>query len=196
MVLKSFRTIALSICFLFSPHSFTQSPNIMLVIADDFGVDVCNGYYEEDLMPTTPTLDSIRNVGITFENVWAAPSCTPTRATIMSGKYGCKTGVLGVPGHLDITHTSLFTALPTYADEVYSNAVIGKWHISLPADPDHPEDHGVEYYTGVLESSVPDYYEWPETEFGTTTTNTNYVTTELTNDAIDWIDTQTSPWAL
>jgi len=107
-----------------------NQPNILLIIADDMGIDVTNGYQQNALMPTIPTLDSLRAEGLTFKNAWAAPKCTPTRAAIMSGKYGVKTGVTNTPGHLDVSHTSLFKALESSTNGAYANALLGKWHIS------------------------------------------------------------------
>ena len=165
-------------------------PNILLVIADDLGVDASNGYHQGGLMPTTPTLDSLRSVGITFENVFAAPVCTPTRAAIMSAKYGVNTGVTGVPGNLDFSHTSIFTALADQTNNLYADAVIGKWHLSSPADPLHPAQHGADYHMGVIGGAVGDYYAWNKTENGTTSQETTYVTTAFTDAAIDWVNEQ------
>ena len=87
--------------------SFSQKPNILLVIADDLGVDYSNGYHSSELLPTTPTLDSLRASGITFMNVFSTPKCTPSRATIMSGKHEIKTGVLNTPSNLNTTDLSI-----------------------------------------------------------------------------------------
>lgn len=59
-------------------HSQTDpsQPNILLIIADDLGVDRTPGYHTGGMLPTTPTLDSLRATGITFENVWSTPKCT------------------------------------------------------------------------------------------------------------------------
>ena len=46
--------------------SYSQSPNILLIIADDLGVDAFNGYNIGSLKPTTPNLDSIRNMDLPF----------------------------------------------------------------------------------------------------------------------------------
>ncbi|MFK8101039.1 MAG: sulfatase-like hydrolase/transferase [Saprospiraceae bacterium] len=194
------RSFSLVIFYLFflqaASLSAQDQPNILLVIADDLGVDVSNGYHTGGLMPTTPTLDSLRSVGITFENVFANPKCTPTRASIMSGKFGVKTGVTATPGNLDLVHTSIFKALAAQTSNEYADAVIGKWHISSPADPNHPLEHDIDYYMGMLSSSVADYYAWQKTENGATTTETNYATTVLTDAAIDWVNDQTQPWFL
>lgn len=190
-------TILLSFLCLFSFSKInSQSPNILLVIADDLGVDYSNGYHNASLMPTTPNLDQLRATGITFENAFAAPKCTPSRANIMSGKYGIKTNVLGTPGHLDTIHTSIFKAIEEQTNGLYNDAVIGKWHISSPQDPLHPMDHGIDYFMGILSAMVDDYYAWERTENGQTTIDSSYVTSTLTDASINWINGQTEPWFL
>lgn len=181
--------------FISSIHA-QQSPNIILIIADDLGVDFTNGYHSGGRMPTTPTLDSLRSVGITFENVFSTPKCTPSRAAIMSGKYGINTGVLGTPGNLDLVHTSLFTELANRTNNQYADAVIGKWHLSSPADPLHPEAHGADYYMGTLGAGVSDYYNWAKTENGVTNNETQYATSAFTDASIDWVAGQDKPWLL
>ena len=185
--------------FLIAPlmlFSQQSSPNILLIIADDLGIDVTNGYQQSARMPTTPNLDSLRTSGLTFTNTWATPQCTPTRASIMSGKYGIKTGVMRPPGNLDTVHQSLFNRIAENTGDEYAGAVIGKWHISSPVDYSHPMQHGVDHYEGLFTAMVTDYYSWDKVENGMLTTNNEYVTTDLTNSAIDWISNQNSPWFL
>ncbi|MEM6380806.1 MAG: sulfatase-like hydrolase/transferase, partial [Bacteroidota bacterium] len=182
---------------LLTSNAFTQqAPNILLIIADDLGVDYTNGYHQGGRMPVTPTLDSLRSAGITFENVFAAPKCTPSRAAILSGKYGVNTGVIGTPGNLDLTHTSLLTELAALTNNQYADAVIGKWHLSSPADPQHPHDHGADYFMGVMGASVSDYYSWTKTENGTTSNETQYATSAFTDASINWVAAQEKPWLL
>lgn len=45
-----------------------QSPNILLIIADDMGTDITNGYLTSEQMPTTPVIDSLRDTGLKFAN--------------------------------------------------------------------------------------------------------------------------------
>ena len=146
------------------PNTFGQTdpsqPNILLIVADDLGVDASNGYQNSARLPNTPHLDSLRGAGLTFMNAWAAPKCTPTRATIMSGKYGVKTGVTNTPGNLDASHTSIFSALSTQTSNAYADAVIGKWHLSQPVDYNHPSQLDIDYYAGAFSSQVEDYSDW------------------------------------
>ena len=183
-----------STCF-----SQQQSPNILLIIADDMGIDSTPGFGINEDLPSTPTLDSLREKGLSFTNCWAAPQCSPTRAAIMSGKYGIKTGVMRPPLILDTSHTSLFTKIKEQSITDYSMGLIGKWHIggSGTSNYSHPKDSGVPYYEGVFTSQVDDYYNWTKVNSEENEEQVNeYVTAHLTNNAISWIDDQTKPWFL
>lgn len=188
--------IAIVIIFTSLRSSAQDSPNILLIISDDLGADYSTGFHGNAIMPSTPTLDQLRSDGITFENAYATPVCTPTRAAIMSGKYGNKTGALGVPGSLDLSHESIFKAIENETNGLYADAVIGKWHIAEGQNLQHPNDHGLDFFTGIIGGAVQDYYSWPKVKDGQTSTSTNYITSDLTDEAINWISDQSSPWFL
>ena len=183
----------------FTCFSQQQSPNILLIIADDMGIDSTPGFGINEDLPVTPTLDSFREKGLSFTNCWAAPQCSPTRAAIMSGKFGIKTGVMRPPLILETSHTSLFTKIKEHSITDYSMGLIGKWHIggSSTSNYSHPKDSGVPYYEGVFTSQVPDYYSWTKVNSdGVEEQVDEYATTHLTNNAISWIENQTKPWFL
>lgn len=189
------------VLFIFTITCFSQqqSPNILLIIADDMGIDSTPGFGVTEDLPVTPTLDSFREKGLSFTNCWAAPQCSPTRAAIMSGKFGIKTGVMRPPLILETSHTSLFTKIKEQSITDYSMGLIGKWHIggSSTSNYSHPKDSGVPYYEGVFTSQVPDYYSWTKVNSDGVEEQVNeYVTAHLTNKAISWIDNQTKPWFL
>lgn len=187
---------------IFSPaiYSQQQSPNILLIIADDLGIDVLSGFAaDEEDVAFTPTLDSIRKTGLSFANCWATPQCSPTRAAIVSGLYGIKTGVMKPPEILDPSDTSIFTKIQEQSQTDYSMAVIGKWHIggSGSSNYSHPTDTGVPYYEGVFSAQVEDYYDW--TKLNTDAEEEQieeYVTEHFTDRAISWVNAQTKPWFL
>jgi len=189
------------VLFFFTLTCFSQqqSPNILLIIADDMGIDSTPGFGINEDLPSTPTLDSFREKGLSFTNCWAAPQCSPTRAAIMSGKYGIKTGVMRPPLILETSHTSLFTKIKEQSITDYSMGLIGKWHIggSGTSNYSHPKDSGVPYYEGIFSSQVVDYYNWTKVNSEENEEQVNeYVTAHLTNNAISWIDDQTKPWFL
>lgn len=174
-----------------------QQPNILVIIGDDMGVDAIDGYGIGLRFPHTPTLDSLRTAGIQFNQAWAYPSCSPSRAAFLSGKYGIKNGVVTVPGNLDTVHTSLFKSLNQRAATPYTTALVGKWHLSRPAtNLLHPHQHGADDFMGVMTGGVADYYDWTRTENNAQRQETEYVTSHLTSYAINWIAQQSQPWLL
>lgn len=170
-------------------------PNILLIIADDLGIDATPGYPIGAIKPNMPHLQKMAQEGLTFDNVWSFPLCSPTRASILTGRYGYRTGVLGVGNDVSIpiTETTLQTALDEATNQAYSHAIIGKWHLS-PMEPARPTDMGVGYYAGLLGGAVTDYFSWPFTQNGQTANYNGYITTKITDLAIDWIGQQSDPW--
>ena len=177
-----------------SAKAQTNTPNVLIIIADDLGVDPLNAYHDARRTATTPTIDSLVSEGVLFENIFAPPLCTPSRAAMLTGKYGVKTGVLGVPGTLDTIHHTLFREIERLQPNTYANAVIGKWHLKARADVDDPARHGVQFFDGVIGGAVPDYFEWERTTNGSQAMEDAYATTAFTDAAIDWIGNQNKPW--
>ena len=175
-------------------ETISKKPNILLVIADDMGLDACPGYSIGTEKPTMPTLENLINTGITFNNVWSNPTCSPTRATLLTGKYGFRTNVMKVDDVLSTSETSIQKYLNQNLGDEYSNAVIGKWHLSK--DNNHPNQMGIDYYAGSLSGTLKDYNSWSLNINGETSISTIYNTTKYTDLAIDWVKNQTKPWFL
>ena len=131
-----------------------RSPNIVFIMADDLGwTDLgCFGshYYE------TPHIDRRARQGVRYTNQHHCQNCTPTRAALMSGQHGARTGVYTVGGidRFDWSMRPLrpvenVTALPldldTVADQLqkagYATGIFGKWHIGEKG-PHHPARRG------------------------------------------------------
>ena len=173
------------------------NPNVLLIIADDMGLDASPGYNVGTLKPNMPNLQNLINSGIRFNNVWSNPVCSPTRSTILTGKYGYRTSVLIGGDPLSTSEISLQTYINANSGNEYSNAVVGKWHLSgTPTQPSHPNDIGVQYFSGVIGGGVESYYNWQHTENGQVSNSNEYTTTKLTDDAITWINDQEQPWFL
>ncbi|RZN83841.1 MAG: sulfatase [Winogradskyella sp.] len=168
--------------------------NILLIIADDMGLDATPNYNIGSVKPNMPNLESLMNTGIRFNNFWSNPTCTPTRGSIITGKYGFRTGVTEVGDVMPLSEISLQSHLDNTSTG-YSHAVIGKWHLANN-DASHPTNLGVGYYAGLLSGGVQSYTSWNFTENGQTNNSTEYTTTKFTDLAIDWVDQQTQPWFL
>lgn len=168
-------------------------PNILLIIADDVGLDATPNSAISGQKPIMPNLLKLQQEGLQFNNLWSNPTCTPTRATILTGKYAFRTNMTSVGDELATSETSLQQLLQS-KNTGYSTAVIGKWHLSN--DANHPMSMGVGHYEGLLSGTAQSYTNWSYTKDGQTTTSTDYITTKFSDAAIDWLDQQTTPWFL
>jgi arylsulfatase A-like enzyme len=172
----------------------SAKPNILLVIADDFGIDASPCYELGEAKPNMPTLEQLCNEGVVFENVWATPLCTPTRSAILTGQYGFRTGVGSTDASLSVEATSLQDVLK---EAGYSNAVIGKWHLAgREPDPTHPSQLGVDFYSGFMSGGVKDYFSWQGVEQGESFASDTYTTSHFTDKALEWLAEQKTPWFL
>jgi arylsulfatase A-like enzyme len=177
-----------------------MQPNIVFILIDDMGwTDLgCYGstYYE------TPNLDRLAAEGMRFTDACAAcPVCSPTRASIMSGKYPARVGVTNfiVKGghqargrlidapyidHLPAEEISLARAL---AAGGYRTWHVGKWH--LGDDSFEPQHHGFDVNVGGGRPGMPGcgyFSPWtlPHLEDGP---EGEYLTDRLTDEAIKLI---------
>ena len=82
--------LAIALGCLGTAHS---APNILLIIGDDMGVETVASYGVGENPPKTTHIDDLASNGVRFTNFWAQPVCSPTRATIMTGRYGFRTGI-------------------------------------------------------------------------------------------------------
>lgn len=102
----------------------SNKPNILLIIADDMGLDATPGFDIWDEKPTVPNLQKMINSGVRFTNLWSYPTCTPTRSSILTGKYGFRTGVMKVDNESSLSETWLQKFLDNN-NTGYDQAVIG-----------------------------------------------------------------------
>ena len=172
--------------------------NVLLLISDDLGIDVA-GCYDDfgSEKPPQPTLRGLCAGGVVFENVTSAPTCSPTRATVFTGRYGYRTGVAealdeeGASAELSVDERSLPEVVAEAAPEV-ALASFGKWHLSRGVDD--PNLHGWPHFAGVIGGQVTDYEDWTKIVDGEEVSETDYATSVTVDDAAAWIAGQDGPW--
>lgn len=176
-----------------------RRPNFLFILLDDMGWRdlTCYGssFYE------TPNIDRLARAGMRFTEAYAAcPVCSPTRASILSGKYPARVGVthyigghdhgklLEVPytHHLPLAEKSLARAL---ADGGYQTWHLGKWH--LGEEPYWPRRHGFHVNIGGCDWGHPrkGYFSpWGIPTLSESPAGT-YLTDRLADEAIRLLET-------
>ncbi|MFT5434267.1 MAG: arylsulfatase A-like enzyme [Myxococcota bacterium] len=173
-------------------------PNVLLVIADDMGLDAEPCYGLAMLAPNAPNLQALCDRGVRFNNAWASATCSPTRATILTGRYSFRHGITAPIGEVEPLDAAEVT-LPQRLGEVgVATANIGKWHLGGPdgIGDDAPFHFGWDHYEGIFSGAVQNYWDWTKTVKGGEEPVTEYATTVFIDDAISWVDAQTEPWLL
>ncbi|MHC4833674.1 MAG: sulfatase-like hydrolase/transferase, partial [Planctomycetota bacterium] len=73
-------------------------PDVLVIVLDDIGMGNFGfepfGWNSAPLTPDMPVLAEIASQGVSFTNFWATPECSPTRAAMLTGRYGFRTGVV------------------------------------------------------------------------------------------------------
>ena len=163
------RLLLLTACAAISLLTASEKPNIVFILADDLGWHQLGAYgsafYE------TPNLDRLAAGGIRFTNAYAAaPVCSPTRASIMTGKYPARLHLTDyIPGqaptgrklltpnwtkHLPLSEV---TIAETLKDVGYATGHFGKWHLNKDKEyrPGRPGDPGSQGFDDVLTTHKP-----------------------------------------
>ncbi len=117
---------------------YASQPNIILILADDVGIEMTNAYGSEGLLVgevvhpyKTPHIDQLAKDGLRFTNAFSTAFCAPSRAQLLTGRYPFRNGV-GYPtlraGLLSEKEISLATVLKNTG---YSTGIAGKWNLSF-----------------------------------------------------------------
>ncbi len=132
-----------------------RPPNIVVIIADDLGwKDV--GYHGSEIR--TPHIDKLATAGVRLERHYVYPTCSPTRAGLLTGRNPSRFGI-----HAPIAGRSeqrLPSGTPTLASILrtrgYTTALLGKWHLGLRPEVG-PRQYGFDQTYGYLHGQLDQY---------------------------------------
>tara|TARA_Y100001934_G_scaffold276328_1_gene372590 strand:- start:651 stop:2063 length:1413 start_codon:yes stop_codon:yes gene_type:complete len=142
-----FRTIFL-LLFILSPSACAERPNIVLVMADDMGYG--DAGFTGHPFVKTPHMDAMAKAGVVFNRFYAAaPVCSPTRASVMTGRTPMRTNV---PQHGHYMRPHEITIAEALKGAGYVTGHFGKWHIgSVQAEsPTSPGGQGFDEWLSGL----------------------------------------------
>ena len=189
-----FLATLLSTMFAFALNAAERPPNIIFIMADDLGyTDVAafgSKYYE------TPNIDRLASQGMKLTNHHHCQNCTPTRAALLSGQYGARTGVytVGGIGRFDWSKRPLrpvdnVTDLPLNRDIFpaqlkaagYATGMFGKWHVG-ERGAYHPAQRGFDEALVTMGKHF-DFVTNPKADYP----KGQYLADFLTDKAVDFI---------
>ena len=170
-----------------------SQPNIILIMTDDQGYGDVGAL--GNTMIRTPNLDKLAGESVRLTNFHVDPTCAPTRAALMTGKYSSRTGVWDTFGGRSIVARDETMMPKLLADAGYATGMFGKWHLG-DNYPFRPEDKGFQHvvqHGGGGVGQTPDY--WGNNYFddtywvnGTLTKFKGYVTDVWFDEALQFIE--------
>jgi arylsulfatase A-like enzyme len=136
----------------------TQQPNVIFILTDDQGSIDVNSYRAKDLV--TLNMDYIVENGVSFTQFYASPVCSPSRASLLTGKTPQRAGLSsnaspnskikrGLPG-------TEYTMAEMFKDAGYATAHIGKWHLG-DAPEMTPNANGFDHSFGHMVGCIDNY---------------------------------------
>ncbi|MBN2172863.1 MAG: sulfatase-like hydrolase/transferase, partial [Bacteroidales bacterium] len=161
------------ILFLFTSFVFgnnPETPNIVLILADDLGYNDISCYRNSnpgqstEFPPTaqTPNIDKLAEQGIRFTDFYCgAAVCSPSRSALITGRNATRVGIYNwipenSPMHL---RTSEITIAELLKKKSYKTAHFGKWHLtSKGTDQPLPNDQGFDYSFFAYNNAVPSHH--------------------------------------
>jgi arylsulfatase A-like enzyme len=207
------RWTILAHCLLAVSATATQTPqNVLILCIDDLGVDQVGVYAESSLPAVTPNIDQLAAQGVLFRYAYANQLCSPTRATIQTGRYCFRTGIGDIVRRDNQALLLSEITLPEILDHSplgpYSNAAFGKWHLgnaSVGGDC-APIMAGYSSFNGTPGNITKphSYTAWPKlisTEISSGCSlaesfSSTYAPTDTVDDALQWMGTAGEPFLL
>lgn len=122
-----------------TPTEPARRPNVLVIITDDqgFGDLACNG----NPVIRTPNLDKLAKESVRLTNFYVSPVCSPTRASLLTGRYNYRTGVVDTFLGRSMMHPDEVTLAEMLRWSGYRTGIFGKWHLG-DNHPMRPMDQG------------------------------------------------------
>lgn len=192
------------LCLLLTTCAVLAQPaNILVIIADDLGADSFPLTGTGGTLPPMPNISALKNSGVLFRHAHSQPTCSPTRASMLTGRHPFRTGIgaqlTGATSpQLQTSEFTLPEAFAANSSLGYSLAMFGKWHLNSGAGTnDTPRTvGGWPSFAGTIIGALPDFSAWTKITNNVSTATTTYATTDTANDVISFIQSRPggTPW--
>ena len=173
-------------------NNVISSPNILIILADDLGWNDVS-YHGSEIK--TPYIDKLISSGVELDRFYVQPTCSPTRAELMTGKSAMRLGITRPISKNQKLGLGLEEKiLPQYLKELnYSTYLLGKWHLGSYIPDYFPTRRGFDYFYGYLTGGIGYWdhthgggHDWQRNEVGLR--EDGYVTQLIKNDTLKIIN--------
>ncbi|XP_061179842.1 arylsulfatase B-like [Saccostrea echinata] len=145
-------------CLLLLTSLSAKAPNILFIVADDYGWNDV-GFRNPDVI--TPNIDKLAHSGMILQSSYVMPVCTPSRNSFMTGHYAYKSGLQHIvifPEQATCSPLN-YAFLPQKLKELgYTTHAIGKWHLGFCKWECTPTYRGFDTFYGYY-NGMEDYYQ-------------------------------------
>lgn len=118
-----------------------SKPNVLMIVVDDQGYGDIAALGNKEIK--TPNIDNLHKISTRFTQFHVSPTCSPSRAAIITGHHSNRTGVWSTVNGRSLILESETTVAQVFKDNGYSTAIFGKWHLG-DNYPFRPQDKGFE----------------------------------------------------
>jgi len=193
------KCLGLVAALIFSFHSSAYAteessplPNIVVILADDLGWNDV-GYHGSEI--STPHIDRLAAEGVELDRFYAQPTCSPTRAALMTGKSPRKLGISRAIAKNQQLGLGLDERImPQYLNQLgYQSLMVGKWHLGNYTPAYAPPARGFGHFYGFLSGGIGYWdhnhgggHDWQRN--GKTVREEGYATHLLGDEAVNLIE--------
>jgi len=171
-----------------------QKPNVILIISDDQGWGDLSFNGNTNLQ--TPNIDALATNGVSFENFYVQPVCSPTRAELLTGRHYTKLGVYSTSAGGERFNLGETTIAEVFKRQGYHTAAYGKWH-SGSQPPYHPNSRGFDDFYGFTSGHWGNYFSPMLEHNGKILKGKGFLVDDLTDRGLDFItENQNEPFFL
>ncbi len=179
---------ALFIVLVFPVYSeLPARPNVLLILTDDQGYGDVSLHGNPQLQ--TPAMDRIGREGVRLDRFYVAPVCSPTRASLLTGRYHLRSGIFEMSRREEVLNSDEVTVAELFQKNGYETGLFGKWHLGS-VYPETPNGQGFDEFFGILGGLSQLYFNPVLNHNGKEEAHRGYITEILTDAAIDWMDRQ------
>ncbi len=166
------------------PQPKSNRPNVILILTDDQGWGDLSLHGNTNL--STPNIDAIAKDGVSFENFYVQPVCSPTRAELLTGRYFPRLGVYSTSAGGERFNSGETTVAEVFKSAGYHTAAYGKWHNGTQP-PYHPNARGFDDFYGFASGHWGNYFSPILEHNGKIVQGKGFIVEDLTNKGLEFI---------